>query len=135
MRHFISPLLLSTVFAASAHAESPHIIINALRSPTPITQMASSVTVIDEQEIQRKNKPTMVELLRDVPGIALGNNGGVGQTTSLFMRGTNSNHVLVMMDGVRLNDPTNPADSFDFSNLTTDDIVNALRCATIRNMH
>jgi vitamin B12 transporter len=50
------------------------------------------------------------------------NNGGAGQTTRLFMRGTNSNHVLVLLDGVALNDPSDPGDAFDFSNLTTDNI-------------
>jgi vitamin B12 transporter len=124
---FRSLILSSTALfiATSAYAtekEIPHIVITATRTPTPITQIASSVTVIDAAEIERKHKPTVIQLLQEIPGVTLANSGGVGQNTRVFLRGTNSNHVLVMMDGVVVNDPSDPATAFDFSNLTTDNI-------------
>lgn len=98
------------------------VVVVATRADTPLNEIASSVTVISREQIERENKPEVADLLRQVPGLTVANNGGVGQTTRVFMRGTNSNHVLVMMDGVRLNDPSDPGDAFDFANLNTDNI-------------
>ena len=115
--------ILSPSFAfAGAVRTVPPVVITASRSPLPLSQVANSMTVIAAEDIARENKSTVTELLRAVPGLAVANNGGTGQTTRMFMRGTNSNHVLVLMDGVPLNDPSDPGDAFDFSNLTTDNI-------------
>ena len=62
----------------------------------------------------------VADLLRSVPGLDVVRSGGLGSLTSVFMRGTNFNHVLVLMDGIEMNDPLSGA--FDFSNLTTDHI-------------
>ncbi|MCE2927435.1 MAG: TonB-dependent receptor [Rickettsiales bacterium] len=117
-------IFLAVFSSAPAFAQTtiPPIIVTATRTPANLTQIASSVTVINEEEIRRKNKQTVVELLRDVPGLNLVQSGGVGQNTRVFTRGTNSNHTLVMMDGVALNDPSDTANAYDFSNLTTDNI-------------
>ena len=124
-----SSLLLSTCLitgfiapAFAANQDTPVIVVSPTRSQTPIDQIASSVTVIDSQEIARQNKSSVTELLSDVPGLSIVNSGGAGQSTRLFMRGTNSNHVLVMIDGVVVNDPSDPATAYDFSNLPTDNI-------------
>ena len=116
------PIFALPAFAYDEPVAVPTIVVTPTRSPVPLNQIASSMTVIDREEIEKKNKPTVTELLEEVPGIAIANSGGVGQSTRIFMRGTNSNHVLVMMDGVAINDPSDPATAFDFSNLTTDNI-------------
>ncbi len=118
----LSPLSLPAFAADEVAATVPQIVISATRSPLPLNRVASSMTVITAEEIKRKNKPTVVELLREVPGITVANNGGAGQTSRVFMRGTNSNHVLVLVDGMAVNDPSDPGDAFDFSNLTTDNV-------------
>jgi vitamin B12 transporter len=100
----------------------PPIIISATRSPTSASEIASSVTVITEEEIERKHPVDVVELLRDAPGMNVAAYGGPGQTASVFMRGTNSSHVLVLIDGVPVNDPSGPSNAFDFSNLNVDNI-------------
>ncbi len=100
----------------------PHVTINATRSDTPIDQLASSVTVVSSAQIEREHKLTVVDVLRGIPGISVASSGGVGQTSRIFLRGTNSNHVLVVIDGVVVNDPSDPATAFDVSNLTTDNI-------------
>jgi vitamin B12 transporter len=117
-------LLLASSVISAAHAETtvPQIVVTATRSPADLTRIASSVTVITQEDIEKKNKPSVIELLRLVPGISIPNSGGTGQNTRVFMRGTNSNHVLVMMDGVALNDPSDTANAYDFSNLVTDNI-------------
>jgi vitamin B12 transporter len=100
----------------------PQIVVSATRSPQEASHIASSVTVISEEEIAHSRRASVVELLRTVPGVAVAANGGAGQTARLFMRGTNSNHVLVLLDGIRLNDPSDPGDAFDFSALSLDNI-------------
>src|SRR5688572_5005196 len=105
----LSRLLASTVSAFAllpmfAHADDakpvPQIVVSAARTPVPLSQVASSITVITPEEIESSNKPDVVGLLRSVPGVTVAQNGGPGQPARVFMRGTNSNHVLVMMDGV-----------------------------------
>lgn len=128
----ISLLLCASLIPFAAQAEdepvsaasaAPHIIIHATRAERPINEVASSVTVISQEQIERENKQTVTELLREVPGISVANSGGVGQNTRIFLRGMNSNHVLVLLDGVVINDPSDPATAFDVSNLTTDNIA------------
>ena len=83
-------------------------------------RVGSSVTVIDRSEIERRNKDTVLELLRTVPGLEVSQTGGPGKVTSVFIRGGNSSHTSVTIDGVRVND--NTAGAFDFSDLTADNL-------------
>jgi vitamin B12 transporter len=96
------------------------VVVTATRSEVPLKQAASSVTVIDEERIQEKHLSTVLEVLREVPGLDIVQTGGLGGTTSAFLRGTNSNHTLVLIDGVQVNSATTGA--FDFGNLTTENI-------------
>jgi vitamin B12 transporter len=110
-------------FVPSAFAESlPPVVVSATRYAVPANQIASSVTVMTEEDIAKTNKQTVADVLRTVPGVTIANNGGVGQTSRVFMRGTNSNHVLVLIDGVIANDPSDPGNTFDFANLNTDNV-------------
>ncbi|WP_145998239.1 TonB-dependent receptor plug domain-containing protein, partial [Pseudomonas plecoglossicida] len=58
-----------------------------------------AVSVIDREDIERSQARSVPELLRQVPGVSLANNGGFGKNTTLFLRGTESDHVLVLIDG------------------------------------
>lgn len=120
-----SPVLADPNAAPSA-SRDPNAITNIVISPTrtavAASKTASSVTVITRADIEKKQKPDVVELLRDVPGLAVAGTGSVGQTGRVFMRGAESRHTLVLIDGVAANDPSDPAAAFDFSNLTTDNI-------------
>jgi len=123
-----SLILLPLFLPAIAHADTetvsrrPNITIYSLKSERKLSEVASSVTVVDREQIDRENKSSVVELLRQVPGVTLANSGGQGQTTRVFLRGTNSNHVLVLIDGMVVNDPSDPATAFDLSNITTDNL-------------
>ena len=117
----VSLFPLSTA-AFAQETTLPRIVITPTRSEQPINQIASSMTVITASDIAQRNQSTVSDVLRTVPGLTLANNGGAGQTTRLFMRGSNSNHVLVLIDGVRVNDPSDPGEAFDFANLSTDNI-------------
>lgn len=91
-------------FADDATAQP--IIVTASRVAQPEDQALASVTVITRADIVRSQASDMVELLRSVAGIDLARTGGPGGQTSLFLRGANSNHVLVLIDGVRAADAT-----------------------------
>jgi len=75
------------------------------------------VTVISSEEIQDSQQSDLPELLRRVPGVIVMSSGGTGGVTSVFTRGTESDHTLVMFDGVRLNSPY--FGGYDFSQLST----------------
>lgn len=98
------------------------IIVTATKLETPAREVASSVTVVTEEEIQSKQQTSVLETLRGVPGVDVVRQGGLGQQTSVFMRGANSHHTLVLIDGIEVNDPSSPSRAFDFAHLTTDDI-------------
>ena len=75
-------------------------VISATRVPTPEDELGSSVTVITSDDIERKQEPTLPEVLQDVPGLNVVQTGSPGGVTSVFMRGTNANHTKVLVDGI-----------------------------------
>lgn len=98
------------------------IIVTATKLETPAREVASSVTIITQDKIANQQAATVLDVLRDVPGLDVVRTGGIGQQTSIFLRGANSSHTLVLIDGSEVNDPSNPSRSFDFSSLSTDNI-------------
>ncbi len=96
------------------------VVVIATRTPVLIEHTTSSVTVIDAEAIVAKQVDTVLDVLRTVRGLDVQQLGGLGGVTSVFMRGGNSNHTLVMIDGVQVNSPTTGA--FDFADLTVENI-------------
>ncbi len=82
------------------------IIVTATRTEIPLSDAIVPVTVISREDIELSLAKDLAELLRFQAGIDIGRNGGPGQATSVFMRGTESNHTLVLIDGVRMNPGT-----------------------------
>ncbi len=108
---------------ASAGGQLPQVLVTAPTTvPTPQNDVASSVTVITSQEMQDRQQRTVPDALETVPGLNVVQTGGPGGQTSVFIRGTNSNHVKVLIDGIDVSDPSNPNDTFDFGQLLTSDI-------------
>ncbi len=95
------------------------IIDSATRIPTPAVQVASSVTVIDAAQIEARQQRSLPDVLRDVPGLAVVQTGGPGGLTSVFIRGSNSNHTKILVDGIDIGDPANPNGSPDPGKLLT----------------
>ena len=116
-------LLLYVAFPAwSDTGLVPTIVITATRIPTPELDVASSVSVVTADEIAARQERTFAELLKDIPGLNVVQQGGPGAETSVFMRGTNSNHTKVLVDGIDVSDPSNANAAFDFGQLLTQDI-------------
>lgn len=78
------------------------IVVTATRSAQPSDQALAAISVIDRAAIERSQARSLQELLRDQPGFTIANNGGLGKTSSIFLRGTESDHVLVLIDGIRV---------------------------------
>jgi len=86
--------------------DSEHLVVTANRIPTPLEEVLAPVILIDRDAIERSAAGDVTELLRFHAGLELGRNGGPGQTTAVFIRGAESNHTLVLVDGVRINPGT-----------------------------
>jgi vitamin B12 transporter len=98
-----------TGFSTDAVAETAPdeiIIVTATRTEIPLRDALVPVAVISREDIELSLASDLAELLRFQAGIDLGRNGGPGQATSIFIRGTESNHTLVLLDGVRINPGT-----------------------------
>lgn len=115
MKHLSFPaalLLGSSVFAVQAQTNPDTLLVTATRTAQTADQALASVTVITREEIERKQAQTVAELLEQTPGVVVSNNGGRGKPTSLFLRGTNSDHVLVLIDGIKQGSATSGAVAF-----------------------
>ncbi len=89
------------------------VIVSATRTPVTIGDSLSSVSVVTRADIERLQPSSVSELLTGLPGVSLAQAGGLGQPTSLFLRGTNSSHTLVLVDGVRIGSVGNGLAAFE----------------------
>ena len=124
----LSPFVSATSAAAqsatdtSVKGQAETIIVTATRAPTRASRVGSSVTVIDAPAIARAQSIPVIDLLRDVPGVAFSRTGGVGSLTTVRIRGAESDQTVLLIDGVKLNDPSSPGGGFNFANLLVGDL-------------
>jgi vitamin B12 transporter len=97
--------LILFVAAAGSTALEP-VVVTATRTENPLRETLSSVELVSGNDLAMRPAADLGDALRFVPGIEVARLGGAGQQTSLFVRGTESNHVLVLMDGLRINPGT-----------------------------
>lgn len=102
-------------FSAFAN-NSDTLSVTANRFQEPSSSILAPITVVEREQIDRWQSNSVIDVLRRMPGIDVGQNGGIGQQSSIFVRGTNSNHVLILVDGVRLNQ-ANVSGSSDISQI------------------
>jgi vitamin B12 transporter len=107
-------LLVNAVTSAFAgdNTEKP-IIVTATRTTQTADESLASVTVINRQDIERQQALSIQHLFQGLPGISIANNGGPGKNTSVFMRGTESDHVLVMIDNIKVGSATSGTTAFE----------------------
>ncbi len=108
----VLPLLVSTFVYPTDDTVAP-IIVTATRTAQTADQTLASVTVITRAEIEQQQAQSVEDVLRGVPGLSLANSGGPGKATSVFLRGTNSDHVLVLIDGVKVGSATLGTTAFE----------------------
>ena len=97
-------------------------VLSSTRTEILREQNGSSVTVISGEQLRGSGRPLLQDALRGTPGLDVVRSGSPGQQTSVFIRGAESRHTKVLLDGIPLNDPSSPSRAFDFSSLTVDNI-------------
>ncbi|MDP2902763.1 MAG: TonB-dependent receptor [Methylovulum sp.] len=115
MQKIIINSLLLASFHPSLHAQEtptpdmtnlPGVIVTATRTATHQDQLATGATVYTRQDIERSQVKTLPDLFKGTIGVDIAQNGGYGQPTSLFLRGANTDHVLVLIDGIKVGSAT-----------------------------
>ncbi len=96
--------------------------VTANRVETSVKETASSVTVITRQDLEKTKKISVLEALAEVVGLSITQNGPLGSSSSVLIRGANSEHTKVMVDGMELNDPMTPSRTFDMGLLMVESI-------------
>lgn len=89
------------------------VVVTATRTAVAVDDALSAVTIITRADIERLQPLSVPDLLAGLPGVSFANAGGYGQQTSLFLRGTNSSHTLVLVDGVRIGSVANGLAAFE----------------------
>jgi len=116
----VAPILAISPGAMAEPSQTlEEVVVSASRIPTARENVGSSVSVITGEDIERQQVTTVYEALEQVPGVTLTNKGGVGKNTSVRIRGANDGQTLVLIDGMEVNDPSDPSGTFDFGTLST----------------
>ena len=117
--------LVSGVICIPAYSQSTdsidNIIVTGSRSPIQEVNLGSSTTVITRDQIENRQARYVTDVLRSIPGFAISHSGTTGSQTQVRVRGSEANHVLVLIDGVRANDPAS-GDEFRWELLSTSNI-------------
>ncbi len=94
-------LFLTPLISIQVQAEDiPEIIVTANRTTNTVDETITPLTIITRKDIDRLQAQSVVDILKSTPGIDVKTSGGMGSSTSIFMRGTNSDHILVLVDGI-----------------------------------
>jgi vitamin B12 transporter len=122
----VSPAALLAAPALAQTAGDPledgAIVVTANRTERAVEQVGQSVTVVTERQIASRQPTDVLDILRTVPGVRFNRNGGIGGTAGVSIRGAESDQTVVLVDGVKLNDPAAPGGGFDFGPLLTGNI-------------
>jgi vitamin B12 transporter len=111
-RHTLLTVLSVTAFSGwaqdnasttSMDKSSDTLVVTANRFPQPVSSVLAPTSVVTRNDIDRWQSKSLDDVMRRLPGVDIARNGGFGQKSSLFIRGTNSSHVLILIDGIRLN--------------------------------
>jgi vitamin B12 transporter len=114
-----APALVQSTYAAEA--EIQEVLVSASLIPIAANRSANAITVIDSEQLKLRAALSVSDLLRDVPGLAVSRSGVQGSQTQIRARGNEANHLLVLIDGVEANDPSQ-SDELNWGTLAADDI-------------
>lgn len=104
-----APLAAALIFLSvpATAADAPlKIVVTPTRTAQTVDESLASVSVVDRKQIEQRQARTVEDALRGLPGLDFSNNGGRGRATQVFMRGAEGDHVLVLVDGVKVGSPT-----------------------------
>jgi vitamin B12 transporter len=98
------------------------LVITANRSPQPMEKVAASVTVLNKDAIEQIQSPDLVQLLAETPSVSYARNGGPGTVAGVYIRGAETFHTVLVVDGVKLADVAAPQGGANFGNLLIGDV-------------
>ena len=101
--------------AQSSLQQLPDIVVTADRAPESIGSTGSAISVISGETLTTSNPASLTDALRSVPGLMVTQAGGPAGTTGVMLRGANTGQTLVLIDGIRVNDPSGAAGDFNFA--------------------
>ena len=123
-RRALAALIAASVPLSAVHAQAatdqPTVVVTGVRHAQTVDDSLASVTVIDRSAIEKSPAVDLLSLLGQQAGVDISRTGGAGQSSTVFLRGSNSNHTLVLIDGVRVASSTQGV--FDFAHLPLDQI-------------
>jgi len=114
-RRTAGPLRPATNTPTAPPSPPTEMVVTADREPEPISRTGSSISVVKGETLATSNPGSLVDALRTVPGLDISESGGPGSTTNIRLRGANTGQTLVMIDGIRINDPAAASGDFDFA--------------------
>ncbi|MDE2007897.1 MAG: TonB-dependent receptor, partial [Rhodospirillales bacterium] len=126
MRHcpvLLAVLAILPLVPARAQTALPPLVVTATAVPTPTGDIPAGVTVITSAQMRARGDNTLTDALADVPGLRVSQSGGPGGNASVFIRGANSDGVLVLRDGMPINDAADASGAFNFGVDTLADVA------------
>jgi vitamin B12 transporter len=117
----LSAMLTSAPVVSKPSQDIEEILVTASLTPIALSRSGNAVTVISRDQIKNRAAVNVSDLLRDVPGFSVSRVGVLGSQTQVRVRGAEANHLLVMIDGVEANDPSQ-GDEFSWATMTASDI-------------
>ena len=122
MRIYYRFLFVCLLITTYSKLEAQEIVVEAAQLSEERIEPSRTATVVEIDKDQHSKAQTVAEVLKKIPGVEVVRQGGIGQTTSIFIRGARSEDTLVLIDGVEANDAMSPASGFDFSTMTSENI-------------
>lgn len=98
------------------------VVVVANRAPERADHIGQQVTVISADDLRAAQTPVLTDILAHTPGVSFSRNGGVGSPTQVYIRGAETGQTVVLIDGVKLNDPSSTDTGFNFGNLLVGDV-------------
>ncbi|KQX29640.1 TonB-dependent receptor domain-containing protein [Variovorax sp. Root434] len=130
-RHACLPLALATAFGGLAHAqEAPTLgetVVTANRTPQALSDLVGDVSIVDRQTIERSGATGAADVLSRLPGIEISRSGGLGNATSVFIRGAETRFTAVYLDGVRIDSQSTGGAGWEGIPLSQIDRIEVLR--------
>lgn len=120
-------LLFTTPVSAADNIHLDELVVTASRTEQSRDNLLRDVTVIGREEIERAGAASLTDLLRSQPGVQISSNGGAGTASSIYLRGTNDQHLVVLVDGLRINSGTLGSTAFENLPLGQIDRIEILR--------
>lgn len=114
--------LVALLAASPAWAQDDDIVVTATGIEQSRDEVGQAISVIDADTIRTRQAVVVTDLLMTTPGVRFNSNGAIGSVTGVSLRGAESSQTLVLIDGVKVNDPSGDADSYNFGNLLVGNI-------------